>query len=63
MSISMDKPSLRRFYGGEDLKRGNRVAGRFGMWTNIFLVARVVSSIDHDQPEKCSNFLERWNPS
>jgi hypothetical protein len=45
------------------LKRGNRVVGRFGMWTNIFLVARVVSSIDHDQPEKCSNFLERWNPS
>ncbi|KAK2699632.1 hypothetical protein QWA68_002200 [Fusarium oxysporum] len=45
MSISMDKPSLRRFYGGEDLKRGNRVAGRFGMWTNIFLVARVMESI------------------
>ncbi|KAF4953865.1 hypothetical protein FGADI_5657 [Fusarium gaditjirri] len=45
MPIGMDKPSLKRAYGGEDLKRGNRVAGRFGMWTNIFLVARVMESV------------------
>jgi hypothetical protein len=63
MPVSMVESSLRRRYGGEDLTKGNRVAGRFGVWTNIFLVARVVSSTDHGQPEKYSNVLERWNPS
>lgn len=39
----MNLPPVTRFQG-EDLSRGNSMAGRYGCWTNIFLIARVVSA-------------------
>ncbi|KAF5718430.1 hypothetical protein FGLOB1_1620 [Fusarium globosum] len=65
--VSLPEPTLRQFFGGEDLEKlgGMEVAGRFGMWTNIFLIAKVMESIitrefsrfpykavDHDETNK-----------
>ncbi|KAG5790434.1 hypothetical protein H9Q69_010516 [Fusarium xylarioides] len=45
--ISLPTPVLRQLFGGEDLEKwdGTEVAGRYGIWTNIFLVAKVMESI------------------
>ncbi|KAF4424732.1 hypothetical protein FACUT_10221 [Fusarium acutatum] len=45
--VSLPEPTLRLFFGGEDLEKeeGMKVAGRFGIWTNIFLIAKVMESI------------------
>ncbi|KAM0430541.1 hypothetical protein ACHAPT_005890 [Fusarium lateritium] len=32
-------------FAGEDLTQGHRIAGRFGTWTNIFLIAKVMESV------------------
>ncbi|KAF5596339.1 hypothetical protein FPANT_4427, partial [Fusarium pseudoanthophilum] len=45
--ISLSTDSLRKLFAGEDLEKvgGTEVAGRYGIWTNIFLIAKVMESI------------------
>ncbi|KAF5628473.1 hypothetical protein F52700_8207 [Fusarium sp. NRRL 52700] len=45
--VSVPEPDLRDLFAGEDLEKegGLKVAGRFGIWTNIFLIAKVMESI------------------
>ncbi|RBR03166.1 hypothetical protein FVER53590_09603 [Fusarium verticillioides] len=45
--LSLETDSLRQLFAGEDLEKvgGTEVAGRFGIWTNIFLIAKVMESI------------------
>ncbi|KAJ4311404.1 hypothetical protein N0V84_010457 [Fusarium piperis] len=32
-------------FAGEDLTQGHRIAGRFGTWTNIFLIGKVMEAV------------------
>lgn len=45
LPLGMKREDVRENFAGEDFRKGNICAGRFGMWTNIFLIARVVSSV------------------
>lgn len=41
--LRMKGEDVQQNFAGEDFTKGSICAGRFGMWTNIFLIARVVS--------------------
>ncbi|WZH39375.1 hypothetical protein QYS62_000292 [Fusarium acuminatum] len=43
--LRMKGEDVQQNFAGEDFKKGSICAGRFGMWTNIFLIARVMESI------------------
>ncbi|KAF4497508.1 hypothetical protein FAGAP_6347 [Fusarium agapanthi] len=47
LRISLPTPLVRQLFAGEDLEKegGMEIGGRFGIWTNIFLIAKVMESI------------------
>ncbi|KAM0199864.1 hypothetical protein ACHAPI_002962 [Fusarium lateritium] len=45
LPLGMKLKDVQESFAGEDFGKGNICAGRFGMWTNIFLIARVMESI------------------
>ncbi|KAF5657854.1 hypothetical protein FHETE_10185 [Fusarium heterosporum] len=45
LPLSLNRTKTRELFAGEDFSKGNICAGRFGVWTNIFLIARVMESM------------------
>ncbi|KAF5017720.1 hypothetical protein F66182_10318 [Fusarium sp. NRRL 66182] len=43
--IGNDQSKTMELFAGPDLEKGCGVAGRFGIWTNIFLIARIMESV------------------
>ncbi|RGP72075.1 hypothetical protein FSPOR_2920 [Fusarium sporotrichioides] len=45
LAIRYPPKDARRMFCGEDFEKGTTCAGRFGTWTNVFLIARVMESM------------------
>ena len=41
-SIAIDEDHGHNMFKGADLTNGSRVAGRYGTWTNVFMIGRMV---------------------
>ncbi|CAG1963149.1 unnamed protein product [Fusarium graminearum] len=45
LPIRCEKPEIQKMFCGSDFRRGTKCAGRYGTWTNVFLIARVMESM------------------
>ncbi|KAM0498764.1 hypothetical protein ACHAP8_005987 [Fusarium lateritium] len=45
LPIRLPPKDARRRFCGENFEKGTKCAGRFGTWTNVFLIARVMESM------------------
>ncbi|KAJ4007104.1 hypothetical protein NW752_010524 [Fusarium irregulare] len=60
LPLGMTPEKVRNDFGGEDFKKGSPCAGRFGTWTNVFLIAKVMESmitgVSYRHPFVCKRY-------